>query len=192
MHKWFVRHSKGHLRAGMGGEQRQWDDLGLGLEEWSEVCQALVLGTAGWCKCNYEWSLFASWLSHCEYRGHSLTTTSRACTTSEHFEYRRGNPKFSHLWEDEFMSVTRCIHHAWSVGQRSPDACLFVNKVLLECSYAQSFYVCLWQLLPCNGGIAVWPWPLLLSIMITSCVWDLEIWTWLCSLNYRKQQYGCY
>ena len=50
-----------------------------------------------------------------------------------HFEYSKCNSKFSHL-QAKFLpslggwvhkSVTRCVHHAWSVGQTSPDDCFF-------------------------------------------------------------------
>lgn len=126
-------------------------------------------------------------------------------TTVPCFEYSKGSSKFSHL-QVKFLpslggwvhkSVTRCVHHACPVGQTWPDDCFFINKVLLEHSYAQSFYVSLWQLLLWNGRPALRSftetacWPLILSIMTTFCAWGPEVWTRLHSLNYRKQQYGC-
>lgn len=83
----------------------------------------------------------------------NIPKTGNSCplTTIPHFEYSKCNSKFSHL-QVKFLpslggwvhkSVTRCVHHAWSVGQTSPDDCFFfffkINKVILEHSYDQSF-----------------------------------------------------
>ena len=128
-------------------------------------------------------------------------------TTIPHFEHSKCNSKFSHLqvkfppslggWVHK--PVTRCVHHAWDVGPTSPDGCLclYINQVLLEHSHDQSFYASLWQLFVLEWQscfLVLYRNSLLtpiLSIMTTFWAWDPEVWTWLHSLNYGKQQYAC-
>lgn len=145
---------------------KSWDDLELGLEDWVSVPS---VGVGDGRMEPVRWLIIPIiYLLHCDIpqMGPSCPLTTVPC-----FEYSKGSSKFSHL-QVKFLpslggwvhkSVTRCVHHACPVGQTWPDDCFFINKVLLEHSYAQSFYVSLWQLLLWNGRPALLYWNSLLT-----------------------------